>query len=406
LSILRSVALLAGLGLAGGLCAVQLTAAVFGDAAPSLAARLYPGGGASETALLAQKLNGLTPANAREAVAASRQLLTRAPLAEAPLAVAGQAFSVLHEKPAAVAVFTELLARSPRNPLARAWATDLALEEGRYEAAIRHADILMTLAPATQDAVIDLLVGLSRNSQSHDALRDVIARQPFWASAFVGKLVASSADAFFTYEIVQLVPKTQSFYLERLTGAGRFEEALIAWLGFLPKEDQNFSWPYDGAFQQKSGPTPFNWSTDGNATEFNKGGGLYASFRGRAGNNFLASQLIPLGAGAYRFEVVMDGELRPRGGTFRWSIRCMPSGTRIVELSITDLQEGRPKKFAAPFTRPAADCAVQLLAFEGVAGELPLWAKAQIRNVAIIAAPATAVPATPSNSPVHEGGAQ
>ena len=405
MSILRSVALLAGLVLAGGLCAVQLTAAVFGDAAPSLAARLYPGGGASETALLAQKLDGLTPANAREAVAASRQLLTRAPLAEAPLAVAGQAFSVLHEKPAAVAAFTELLARSPRNPLARAWATDLALEGGRYEAAIRHSGVLMTLAPATQGAVIDLLVGLSRNNQSHGALRDAIERQPFWASAFAGKLIASSPDAFFTYEIVQLVPATQPAYLARLTEAGRFEEALIAWIGFLPKEDQNFSWPYDGAFQQKSGPAPFNWSIDANATEFNKGGGLYASFRGRGGG-VLASQMIPLGAGAYRLEAVMDGELRPRGGIFRWSISCLPSGTRIVELSITDLQEGRPKKFAAPFTRPAADCAVQLLAFEGVAGELPLWAKAQIRNVAIIAAPATAVPATPSNSPVGEGGAQ
>ncbi len=387
---LRTFLVAALLLIAGAACTGQLLAALLAGSAPAAAQRFYPGGGDAAAKAVAARLDALTPANAPAAIAAAARLLRRAPMADVPLAVAGQAFTIQGDMAAADAAMAALRARSPRNRMGRAWAAEEALKAGRYREAMIHADVLMALYPEKSGAILDWLVAVAANPRSHDALRAQIGTHPAWADAFVRKLGATAPDSALTYDLNRLVPAAQSAYLSRLARDGRYEEAFLAWLDFLPS-GQRVVWPYDSAFKGSPGAPPFNWTLEGDGAEYARGGGLYTVFRGRR-SGVIAAQIMLLGAGDYRLEAVMDGETRARGGAFRWTLTCLPADAPLAALQIRDLVEGKPRRYLSRFSVPPTGCGVQRLALEGVSGELPLWAKALTHTVAI----------TPEDAPTPE----
>jgi len=111
-----------------------------------------------------------------------------------------------------------------------------------------------------------------------------------------------------------------------------------------------------------------------------------------AGRSFQPTLVVS----SFRTRAVQTAELRPRGAVFRWRIACIagpeelaiaapPDGrldpTRL-SLEVRTLGDGE-RALAASFEIPPAGCPAQRLTLDGVAGEMPLWARATVARVEI-----------------------
>lgn len=373
-------ALLSGLGVVRALAP---------DAPAPLAAA--PGGEEATRRILAAALK--TPADPR-LLDISKAALAVTPASELPLVAAGVAFRTRGETARSDRAFALALARNPRNTLVRAWALDEAAREGRFGDAIRQGEAMMAVYPGAEGPVLDWMAAAARDARARAPLLAALGRRPPWAGALIDRLIRDGADPAFWLEACRLAPKAQARCLEPFVAAGRHEEAYLAWLSFQPRAT-DYRAPYDGTFKGLPGAAPFNWSLNADAAEIRQGGGLEVIFDGQRRAE-IAGQMLLLGPGVYTFRAVQTAELRPRGAVFRWRIACIagpeelaiaapPDGrldpTRL-SLEVRTLGDGE-RALAASFEIPPAGCPAQRLTLDGVAGEMPLWARATVARVEI-----------------------
>jgi hypothetical protein len=90
-----------------------------------------------------------------------------------------------------------------------------------------------------------------------------------------------------------------------------------------------------------------------------------------------------LGPG-YRYRVALDltGELKVRGGWFRWRMACRGSGQVLGELSIKSIENAAlPASFEV--LAPPEDCPAQTLSLHAEPGEFAFAARLVVKEVRI-----------------------
>jgi len=325
------------------------------------------------------------PAVVTDVDAAAALLLRRAPLHVAPLALRGLVSAGAGDSAGADRAFAATFARNPRNVLARLWLVNRALEARDIDRAMDMVSGLFALAPENNAAYVETLVSVAALPGGFAGIEQRLGPQgeaPSWAGAVVSRLNAVSPDLDQLIALNRITPSTQQAFITRMIAERGVEAGFRAWQAFVPTgAEAAFSWPYDGAFEGRQGPPPFNWQPYGDLVEFARSGGLNVSYLGR-GQPVIIEQLMLLAPGAYTFTAMLSGESNAAGGGLGWVITCSASAKEIGRVLIRELSSSSSRE-SFGFVVPDSDCPAQRLVLRGEPGEFPTRARAEIASVAI-----------------------
>ena len=322
--------------------------------------------------------NRLTPAIATSA----QGVAAAAPLEAVPFYFRAIALEAEGRVEDVLPLLDEALKRDPRHYYARLWRARIYYGAGRIPEAVDEVLKVLPLNQRGQQDYIEALVDVARDERNRPLLLDLVATRPPWAQAFMQRVDAEIPDDGFHLALAALSPDTLNGYIARLIDRGEYDRALLIWQGSWSQEQLlAFSWPSDPRFSFEKAGAAFGWQTDSRTTS-RAADGLSVFYNGR-GAATPASQTMLLGPG-YRYRVTLDlsGELKERGGWFRWRIACRGSGQVLGELSIKSIdKDALPLSFEV--LAPPDDCPAQTLSLSAEPGEYAFPARLVVKEVRI-----------------------
>jgi hypothetical protein len=171
--------------------------------------------------------------------------------------------------------------------------------------------------------------------------------------------------------------------VSRLVGKGRYAAARAVWQNVYHLPAAQVASPvFDAGLRKLPGSSPFNWTlVAGSLGAADIGNGsLSIDYYGRDTGD-LASQLLVLRPGAYRFGFTVDGSKAAAGPSLAWSLRCANS-TKAELMNTAVTSTGIRHRVATSFTVPI-NCLAQQLALIGTAGEFPAPINVVLRDIEI-----------------------
>lgn len=325
---------------------------------------------------------------------ATRRAATRAPLDARAFLILGHQ-QLLDRQPTGAARTLELSQRlDPRERLTHLLLLDRYLRTARYTDAAEQFSILARLMGQVQGPIATAVAEMTRIPETRDAVRRTLRTDPSLEEAVLTTLARSQTPPA---EIFALASSTAwrnagrnsswgPVLITRLVDQGRYDDARQVWQRVYRLSDAQVAAPlFNAGLSQTAASPPFNWtfvaSSIGAADP--RGGALALDYYGRESGT-LASQLLTLRPGPYRFGFTVEGSKAAAGPTLFWSLRCVTGdkareGAEILRMLVAGT--GQVQKPAAGFTVPAAGCPAQQLALVGQAGEFPVAINVTLRDL-------------------------
>jgi hypothetical protein len=315
--------------------------------------------------------------------------LAKAPLAETPMLVAAVSALAAGDTSRGEALLVEARHREPRFLLARLLLLDRYLKTDRVDAAAAEIAVLTRLAPETGGLLVPQLANMAAKPRTGANLMQVLRHDTKLQQEVLARL-ASSADPDTVLRLAREAPPAagtsadwQDVLLNRLVTAGDFSRAYALWRSFagMPADsgEKNI---YDGRFQGLRGAAPFNWklnTTSAGVAERSSSGALQVQYFGREASE-LASQLIMLRPGNYRFRIRAEGDASGDGSRIGWSLSCV-QGSQLFDLPVVKVNSN-PRLLEARFAVPMG-CQSQWLRLSGTPAEFPTEQDATLRDARI-----------------------
>jgi len=223
------------------------------------------------------------------------------------------------------------VARSRRVPSAVFALLNNSLRNGDVEAAVRHADTLMTTEPKLTQYILPYLAALLPTERGRSALRDVLQAKPSWRARALGSLPRQLKDPSPLVDVLLALrqtdaPPTDAEYgrtLYQMVRQLNIADAYSVWLQFRSAEQlERVGLLYNPNFEQDLTKVPFDWSV-GRARN---AVGTIATASTPAGNK--AFNLI-FGRGRVQSPPLQQTLVLPAGSyELRWKIRGSLTGVR------------------------------------------------------------------------------
>lgn len=325
------------------------------------------------------------PAAVALAADRARGALAGAPVLARPFMIAALAADAAGDGRRATELMQTAVARDPRSVPARFWLLRRQVVAGNFDAALGEIDALIRLRPTQVSKLAILAVPMLRDPAGRRAVVTRMAANPAWRGIFLDLAQRESTDrtgfiaamrALAATPGVEIDDATLGGVLTGMTGRGEYVAAHRLYTAFRPQPSgERGNQIYDGDFQRRPGPAPFNWSFSGTASAIAQiepqprgGPALVARTFGRE-PAVVASQLLTLPPGDWRLTVRMGSDDGPAADRFRWRISCLPAGREIARL-------GNPNELRDPQTLSTVfavggGCAAQTLSLLAEAGDGP-----------------------------------
>lgn len=224
-------------------------------------------------ALVALAGEGVTatapPGDAAEVRALAERALAATPLEIRPLAV----LALLAERDGRRADASRLMAlaaaRSRRDGYVQIWSFYDAARQADFATAVAHADALLRTRGHLRSEIAPTLIAFSVDPEANAAVVAALADDPPWRGWYLGELARQTDDPGIAYAIYADLGKTANpptdaelfAYLDQLVRVGRFEQAYLTWIAFLPEERrQAITYAYNGDFEYPPSGLPFDWT--------------------------------------------------------------------------------------------------------------------------------------------------
>ena len=359
----------------------------YSDTRPQLAARSAPH---SPTSLVSTAMTEVGEAAATGGDPSSRTmgrlqaLAAIAPLRPEPFLVQ----AALAERAADYARATQLLdqarLRDPRSPAARYLIADVSLRQNKVLEGLREMAVLSRLLPGTS---VQLVPALSQYAQTPGAaknLASILEQNPQLRNPLFDALSADPDNAGLILALADgridsTRPDTQrweSRLLLSLVKRGDYDRAYSIWQKFsgLPQGPRPLL--FNGDFREIAAPPPFNWDFSGGKAGVSEAekGRLRILYYGRE-DAVIATQMLLLPPGSYRFAAPVSGQVAPNALT--WALACV-GGTRLMG-SWLSAESGQGETF----TVPSLGCGAQQLELRGHAQDAPQDTDIHIGSVSI-----------------------
>jgi hypothetical protein len=326
-------------------------------------------------------------AQSREQILMAARLQLRAePLAAEGLAIAGQ-FALPAGTGQAQAALEEALRRDPRSALARVGLAQAAALRGEVPSLASQLAQLARIDRGQSGAYIRALAALVEAPTSRSATLTEVQKHEGLLEEVVKELNRSGPDMALLLELNRMTPALHGGLVARAVSERGPRAGLLVWLSLMPDEQATqLRWPIDPDFTGTAGAAPFAWVLHPEQAEFQAHGGLYVTFFGRT-NVVLATQLISLSPGRYTVTTSIQGTSEARGGQLAWRLHCDGAAASSSEILFPRLT-GQTQAVEGLIEVPASGCDIQALRLTGLAGEFPLWVRAELERVAIAPEPA------------------
>jgi len=361
--------------LAAEVARLTVSAAVADDN-PELALRLVPSGPA---ALASTAMAGIGEAAAQGAdpgeatarqlrsVAVSDPLRTEPFLVEAALAERAGAYDRAKQ------LLVEARSRDPRSAAARYLYADTAVRQGKVVEGLREMAVLSRLVPGASIQLVPALAQFAHTPGSHDKLAGILAQNPQLRNPLLVALAANPDNADLIVALAgppSANPSldTRAWQVRLLLGLvarADYQRAYDLWRHFalLPAGAQPLL--FNGSFRDVGAPPPFNWAFSASPAGVAEPGAhrLRVLFYGRE-DAVLATQLLILPPGSYRFEAPISGDIV--AGSLSWTLSCVGAKAPLM-----DIRLGGSTPPSGTFTVPASGCQAQGLQLNGHLEESP-----------------------------------
>ncbi len=364
----------------------RLTAAAqLSETRPGLAERLAPN---SPDVLLSTAMAEVGEAAGQSQLPAAatmerlRQLARSAPLHEQPLLVEAAIAQRSGDFARAETLLVEARRRAPRSAAARFLLAEIWLGQGRAVEGLGELAILTRVMRGGADSLAPALVQFARSPGGAKQLKGILRSHPHLARPLLSTLAADPANASLIFDLAGVsatqrgepAPRWQGKLLDAMIAQGDYQNAYTLWrrLAGLPSEVKPLL--FNGDLREIPAPPPFNWKfASGGAGFAEPGNGAMRVLHYGRQDVVLASQLLLLPPGRYRFQAGLAGN--PAPASLSWRLKCA-SGTTLLQLDVA-------KATGAQFQVPQGNCPAQMLELGGLDQDMPRETDVRIGPVAI-----------------------
>ncbi|MDB5699198.1 MAG: hypothetical protein JWN69_2002 [Alphaproteobacteria bacterium] len=321
----------------------------------------------------------------------SREALLRAPLMEEPFLLAGIDRLLRRDQQGAHLFLSHALKRNVRSRVGRLFMLELSLRGGDVKQAIAEMTILSRLMPDVENVFVPELARMAQEPKTRPTLRKMLQSDPRMLELVLNHLATKGDNPDIVLELAGNlrtvsgeVGDWRQGLMISLVNRGDVARARRLWSYFGGgAAEANGNLIYDGDFEGHQGLPPFNWSlSSGNAgvAETDKSKALEVEYYGRADAE-LATQLLALPPGRYRFSFRAEGDLKGPAHRLIWRVQCVDGKTTPLQLPLSKITfAGR--NIAVAFTVPPG-CPGQWLKLVGEPTEFPKNESVSIRNLKI-----------------------
>jgi hypothetical protein len=321
----------------------------------------------------------------REALDALKQ----APLADEPFLLAGVDALAHGDTKRGDRLLEEARRRDPRLRMARLLLLDRYLREHKIQAAVLEMKALDNLVVGVSGVLTPALARMTQDPETAPEMVPLLRSQPALQEAVLESLATSGASEAALLNVAGPAAHTgrsepwKGIALSQLVAQNEFDKAWSLWKTFTGFRGDTKG-IYDAGFAGLPGPPPFNWdlTTRGpGAAGLGRNHRLQVDYYGRD-NGDLASQLLILRPGRYRFSFRASGDASGEGSRIVWTMTCNPGNSQVLQLPITGVMSV-PKRFTAILDVPASGCATQWLKLAGVSGDVEAAQNANISDLSL-----------------------
>ena len=305
----------------------------------------------------------------RETMGRFRDLASTAPLEPEPFLVQAALASRSGELDRAEQLLLRARQRDPRSVAARYLLADVRLRRGETLAALREMTILGRLVPGSSIQLVPALSEYARSPNAREELAPILAANPELKAPLLNALSAEPANADLVLALAgsgatSADPAMKAWKERLLAGliaSGDYDRAHAVWRRMAGVSGGQRALLFNPGFARLAAPPPFNWRLGSSAAGIAEpaGGRLRILFYGRE-NASLASQLLLLAPGAYRFRAPVSGSLA--SGALSWKITCTNSRTELMRIDA----EAAAGSFKVP-----RNCPAQQIELAGAVTDMP-----------------------------------
>ena len=386
--------------LLGALLAWQATvrtlASRYAQSDPVLALRLSPDDPDALSNLSGQLLVGKGRARSLGAAeAAALRAFEIAPLQSEALRNLGLVADARGRQTRAMQIMARASRRGFRDVPTQAWLLQRAILSGEFGPAFLRVDALLRTQPDLGSRLSPLIEALLNEPDAIEPFARTLATNPPWRR---NALLYLSEKAQDVRPVIPIYPRLAQLgrdptteeaqsILMRMVRDEQYEAAYRLWVSLLPDHGRSVpEQPYDGGFKGLPGSPPFNWdfvnqsgvTVHSARSDAPGGAALYLEYP-VANASLLARQMVVLPPGSYRLSGRMRVTRPAAGAGLVWSVTCAAPPEAVIAKA---RQRGDSStgwtSFVATFTAPA-DCGVQWLSLDGLAGDgfgtLSAWVK-------------------------------
>jgi hypothetical protein len=340
---------------------------------------------ANATAALVKQRGILAP----ETLAAVKRAAQDVPLDVRPFLILGHQ-QLLDDQPQRAVLTLQAGQRlEPRDRLIHVLLLDRYLRTNRYEEAAVQFSVASRLVGEAQGPIAAAMAQFSLEPATREAVRRTLATDAALERSVLSTLAKSNTPAATIFALASPGAMRDAanagswgpILISRLVDKENYSAARTAWQRIYHLDAVRSRGPvYDAGFAGLPGSPPFNWTLTGNslgAADF-LGGTLSVDYYGRDTGE-LASQLLLLTPGSYRFAVTVEGAKTGAGPWLSWSLRCV-SGSKAELMSLAVISNGTRHRVGAGIVVPSG-CPAQQLALIGNAGDFPTPIDASFRDL-------------------------
>lgn len=322
-------------------------------------------------------------------LAAVKRAALAAPLDARPYLILGHQQLLEAQPQRAVATLEAGQRLDPRQRLIHLLLLDRYLRTGHYADAATQFSVSARLVGAAGEQIAAAMAQMSLAPQTRDAVRQTLRSDPRLERTVLVALAKSSTAPATIFGLASPIALATAGaadswgapLIARLAQQNRYAEARSVWQRVYRLPDAQAASPiYDPGFQKLPGSPPFNWTlTAGNLGAADmQNRGLNVDYYGRASGE-LASQLLVLRPGTYRFGVTIEGSKSAAGSSLAWSLRCA-TGKDVPLMTVPLSGTGTRHRVTATATVPS-NCVAQRLVLTGEAGEFPVPMNVTLRDL-------------------------
>lgn len=322
-------------------------------------------------------------------LAAVRRASAEAPLDARAFLVLGHQ-QLLDDQPQRALATLEAGQRlDPRQRVIHLLLLDRYLRTGRLADAAGQFSVLARLVGQTQEPVIAAMAQMSMAPQMRDAVRRTLRSDPVLERQVLVALAKSNTAPAAIFALAS--PEAQRdagaaeswgpALIDRLVAHERYADARLVWQRVYGLTDAQVAAPlYDAGLRKLGGAPPFNWllAAGSLGAADMRDNALAVDYYGRDSGE-LASQLLVLRPGSYRFAFTLEGGKTTSGPSLAWSLQCA-SGGKAELMRLAAPGTGTRRRLATTVTIPAG-CAAQRLALLGESGEFPTPISMTLRDL-------------------------